>query len=171
MTEAQIILKLQASGVWRPGLHLEPFELLPGQAPDGALQGLQTLMLVDEQYQPTRGSMGRGWRPLLIVADALYLDPSPRMLDQLLAAAGYWENPEAYGDMLLLQFHRFALDFFEGYQVREEQFARMSAALLVTGEASRGSLYDLQRFTYETRVGREEPAVFSVQPAGRSFLD
>ena len=169
MTEAEIIQRLEASGDWRSGLRLAPYELLLGQAPEGALREIQTLMLVDEQRVPARGTTGRAWRPLLVIGSELLLDPDPRLLDRLLAAAGYWERPEAYGDPLLLQFHRFALDFYDGYQVREESFTRAADQLVVTGVATRGNLRDLQRFTYETRVGREDPAVFHVSPVEDLF--
>jgi hypothetical protein len=163
MNKRDIERRLKEMGQWQPGLRLEPFELLANQAPDGALASVQPYMLVDDNHTPARDAPGRPWRPVLVTGDDLLLDPTPVMLDRLLAAAGYWEQPDAFGDKLLLQFHRFALDFYEGYQVREEQFERQPDRLIIRGQATKGSPRNLESYTFETQAGRQQPAEFTVQ--------
>jgi hypothetical protein len=163
MSKRDIERRLRDLGQWQSGLRLEPFELLANQSPPGALAGVQPYMLVNDNYTPARDAPGRPWRPVLVTGDDLLLDPTPAMLDRFLAAAGYWEQPEAFGDTLLLQFHRFALDFYQGYQVREEQFERQPGRLIIRGQATKGVPRNLEGYTFETQVGRHEPANFTVQ--------
>jgi hypothetical protein len=164
MTEKEIIRRLKGLEQWGPALRLEPFELLVNQAPAGALDDVHPYMLTDDEYRPARNAPGRPWRPLLVAGDDLLLDPSTEMLDRFLDASGYWRQPDAFGDQLLLQFHRFALDFYRGYQVREGQFERSPDHLTIRGQATRGGPSSLSSVTFVTRVGRQEPAAFTVTP-------
>jgi hypothetical protein len=157
--------KLMTMNEWQPGLSLEPYELLDNLAPPGALDHITTFMLTDQQHTYARDRQSRSWRPLLVIKDELWLDPSPALLDQLLAAAGYFEQPDAFGDDLLLQFHRFALDFYQGYQVREEQFSYADGELTIQGIATRGAGHALEQFTFTTRVSPHHPATFTPHPA------
>lgn len=128
--------RLHAAGVWREGLALEPFEWLESLAPSGALENVQAFRLIETDSLPPRDEGWRDWAPVLVGQDVL-VGPSPEMFRRLLLTSGYFEHDSGFSDQLLLQFHRFALDLFDGYEVREQSFDRSEASLIVRGQAFR----------------------------------
>lgn len=162
--------KLAAAGRWRAGLQLEAWEWLAELAPPGALDDVAAYRLIDPDYVPERDAAGRDWTPVLDLGGTVLVDPSTQMLDQLLAGSGYFEQPSAFGEMLLLQFHRFALDFYEGYQVRETSFTIDNGELVIRGDAFRGGGRGVQPATFETRAGRDRPTRFQAQASADAGL-
>jgi len=160
MSESEVRAKLKATGRWREGMDLEPFGWLTELAPPGALDGIEAYRLIDRDHTPTRDLDDRNWTPVLSDGSELLVDASPAMFDALLRSAGYFEQPEAYGNQLLLQFHRFALDFYEDYQVREKSFGQDGGVLKVRGEASRGGGQEMELTTFQTVARKDRPAVF-----------
>jgi hypothetical protein len=129
--------RLRAAGLWRDGLALEPFQWLAALAPPGAVDRVRAYRLIDTGAAQPRGEGWRNWQPLLLT-DELAVGPSPDLLRALLLASGFFEAPQDYGHQLLLQFHRFAVDFYDGYQVREDEFEAGGGELVVRGKAYRG---------------------------------
>jgi hypothetical protein len=150
--------RLRAAGLWRDGLALEPFQWLDSLAPTGALDRVRAYRLIDTEAAPPRGEGWRNWQPLLI-GDDLAVGPSPEMLRSLLRASGFFDAPQDYGHQLLLQFHRFALDFYDGYQVREDAFEAGNGQLVVRGRAYRGE----QQAPFVT-VATRDGVTFEVTP-------
>jgi hypothetical protein len=128
--------RVRAAGLWRDGLALEPFQWLTSHAPPGAVDHVRAYRLIDTGAAQPRGEGWRNWQPLLL-ADELAVGPSPEMLHELLLSSGFFAAPQDYGHQLLLQFHRFALDFYDGFQVREEEFEPGPDELVVRGRAYR----------------------------------
>jgi hypothetical protein len=160
-SDEDLARKLRAAGIETRGVKLEPWQWLVNLGPPGALDGISAYRLVDAGATPARDAPGRNWRPLLELEDEVLVGPDPQILDELLKRSGYFDRPEAFGDMLLLQFHRFALDFYLGYQVREKSFDRQGGGLVVRGDASRGAGEELEVVAFETSVGRDSPARFA----------
>lgn len=160
MAESEVRAKLEAIGRWRDGLELEPFEWLTALAPEGALDGIAAYRLIDPDYTPARDAQGRGWTPVADLGDAVLVDPSPAMFDGLLRRAGYFDHPEAFKNPILMQFHRFALDYYDGCQVREESFSYAAGVLTVQGHAFRGAGPNMVTTTFETVARRDKPAAF-----------
>lgn len=161
MDEKQIVAALRARDAWRSHYELEPFEWLEEMAPAGALAPLDAYRVIDPHYRKPRNGGGRNWEPLLIVDDQLHLGADPEMLVAMLDAIDYFERPEAFQNLLLLQLHRFALDFFQGYQVREETFERKADRLTIRGSAGRAR----REYRFETVVTRDGEIDFSVAEA------
>ncbi len=164
MTIQVLQTRLQQMKIWHSGLKLEPYDWLTTAGPSDALADFEAYRLIDSTQKPARGAEGRNWEPVLSVADTLLIGPSLEMLEKLFAAAHYFDRPQTFNDQLLTQFHRFALDYFQGYQVREEQFVYTDGLLTVTGYAVRRRERDSQRFDFTTQVRRHEPAQFDVRP-------
>jgi hypothetical protein len=85
------------------------------------------------------------------------------MLGRLLAATRYFDRPTELRDQLLLQLHRFALDFYQGYQVREQSFELRGGELFIGGEASLGE----RQTRFETRAARGRPVRITFQDPAR----
>ncbi len=160
MSEADVRKKLEAMGRWSGGHTLEPFEWLVMMAPPGALDGVEAYRLIDGDYRPARDTQGRDWTPVLDVGDQVLVDASPELLDALLRQTGYFDQPEAFGNLVLLQFHRFALYYYDGYQVREQSFDYVDGKLTIRGDAFRGAGRNARETAFETVASRDEPARF-----------
>lgn len=143
----QEILKQQ--GIWHDHLKLVPFEWLTEWAPAGALDQLEAYRLVDPQVRRRLDKSTRNWRPVLAVGDQVMIDPSPAMYRLILTSSGYFHQPENFDEDVLLQFHRFSFDFYQGYKVRETDFLFEGDALIVRGKAYRG--LSESSFTTEAR--------------------
>jgi hypothetical protein len=133
------------------------------------LADVAVYMLVDPAHTPTRDTRSRPWRPVIVTGDQVTVGPGPSVLDRLLAAVGYFDRPDAFGNMLLTHFHRLAFDFFQGFQVRGEKFESRGDRLYITGEATQGAGNAVHDFTFETRVGRHEPATFTAEAVPSLF--
>jgi hypothetical protein len=144
-------------------MKLERFTWLAGEGPPGAVDGLAAYRLIDTAARPARDTAGRDWTPVLAADDTVLIDPSPALWDRLLAAAGYFERPQAFGSGLLFQMHRFALDYYQGCQVRESALSIAEEELIVRGSAYRGAGAEIENGAFETRAGRSRPAVFAVE--------
>ncbi len=164
MTIQALQARLQQMKIWHSGMELEPYDWLTTAGPPDAFDAFAAYRLIDRSQKPARGAGGRTWEPVLTVADALWVGPSLEMLENLFAAARYFDRPHTFDEQLLTQFHRFALDYFQGYQVREEQFVYTDGLLTITGYAVRRQERDSQRFDFTTQVRRHEPAQFDVRP-------
>lgn len=129
--------RLEAAGIWRADLEITPFGWLETLAPPAALENLHAFRLIDTESTPPRGHGWRNWQPVLIGDDDILMGPSPAMLHRILLTVGYFDRPAEFGQQLLLQFHRFALDFYDGHQVREQSFETDDGTLIVEGVATR----------------------------------
>jgi len=154
--------ELEAMGLWEPGMRLEPIEWFVNQSPPGALEGLAAYRLFDPAATPVRDRADRPWTPVLDLGTHVVVGPSAEMLTALLDGSGYFDQPGAFGTQLLTQFHRLAMDFYDGYEVREDGFAHEGGELVVTGEATRGGGDEIEVVRFETRVRRGQPARFAV---------
>ncbi len=162
MTVAELRKELKKLSHWRTGLVLEPFDWLVDFGPADALTGLSAYRLIDPDWQPARGEHGRNWQPVLAVGEKVLVGASPEMLTELLAAAGYFERPQQFQNLLLLQFHRFALDFYQGYEVREQNITYQDGTLTYTGQATSGSDHEPNSQPFTTTVRPNKPAQFTV---------
>ena len=163
ISEDIVIERLEELGFKKTGMVLESIEWLAAQAPAGALNALTAYRLIDPSHTPVRDQAGRNWIPVLVAGDDLLVDASPAMLDLLLAGSGYFDQPEAFGDLLLTQFHRLALDFYQGYQVREQSFEYQDGELVIQGNASRGAGHGLTEWLFKTTIRRNQPAQFELE--------
>jgi hypothetical protein len=163
MSEIKVRAKLEELGRWTTGSKLEPWELLVQQAPAKALDAIETYRLIDADATPARDSAARNWTPVAVLDGEVLIDPSPEMFDGFLRSVGYFDAPDKFGEQLLLQFHRFSLDFYEGFRVREEAFDFADGALTVRGMASRGAGRQASAQPFETIATRKGHATFVVQ--------
>ncbi|MBP8000923.1 MAG: hypothetical protein V9G20_14670 [Candidatus Promineifilaceae bacterium] len=162
MTVTELKNKLKTSGQWRTGLVLEPFDWLQGFGPADALTGVVAYRLIDPNWRPARGEGGRNWEPVLSVKQEVWVGASREMLAQLLAAADYFDRPSEFQNLLLLQLHRFALDFYQGYELRENNFVYANDQLTITGEATTGSDDNLVTHPFTTIARRDGPVQFTI---------
>ena len=160
MTVAELKQKLKESGHWRAGLVLEPFDWLVDFGPADALTDVAAYRLIDPEWRPQRGENGRNWEPVLAVNEAVWVGASTEMLKELLAAAAYFDRPTTFQNLLLLQFHRFSLDFYDGYEIRESNFVYANDQLTITGTATSGDLDDLIAHPFTTTARRDQPVEF-----------
>jgi hypothetical protein len=111
---------------------------------------------------PERDRAGRNWRPVVVCGEQLLLNPSPEMFAQMLACIDYFHSPTAFNQTLIFQLHRLALDFYQGYQVREDELVREGDRLTIRGQAYRGAGHNIQELTFETQVKSGYSARFDV---------
>ena len=163
MTVAELKQKLKGAGHWRKGLVLEPFDWLVDFGPADALTGVAAYRLIDPDWRPQRGEIGRNWEPVLAVNGAVWVGASTEMLGELFAAAHYFDRPTAFQNLLLLQFHRFSLDFYQGYELREDNFVYASDQLTITGTATSGDYDDLIAHRFTTIARRDQPVQFALE--------
>lgn len=149
---------LEAKGIWNDRLELEPFEWLTEQGPTEALMRLEAYRLIRPRSRRELDKRSRNWQPILAVGGEVMIDPSPEMFGRMLAESGYFEQPEAFGQLLLLQFHRFALDYYQDYQVRETDIQSEGETLVVRGQAHRGRLEE----SFTTRANTDGTVIFKV---------
>lgn len=155
--------QLQELGFMAPGTVLEPIEWIESMAPAGALDDLAAYQLIDPSYTPVRDRAARGWIPVLAAGDDILVDVSPEMFDRMLAGCGYFDQPEAFGKPLLTQFHRLALDYYQGYQVREQEIEFVEGQLIISGSATQGAGHSLREYLFKTTAGRNQAAQFEVE--------
>jgi hypothetical protein len=162
LTIDQIQEVLRQRGLWKPRLVLEPFELLSEYAPPGSLERIACYRLIDPNFRRVLDAVRRDWIPIAVIDNELLADASPRLFELFLGASGYFSQPAAFDEDLLTQFHRFALDFYQGYQVREQSFAMEGKVLVVRGEAFSGSGSDIRTQLFETRAAEGKRVTFRV---------
>jgi hypothetical protein len=161
LTELQ--QRLRTLQLWGPGMQLEPFDWLTEAGPDGALAGAEAYRLIDTHWRPARDATGRDWKPVLVVGEDVLVDASPAMFDRLLAVTGYFDRPEAFDDMLVFQFHRFALDFYQGYTVREESRTDQTGGVTIHGTAHKGTGHWATAVPFATHARRDQTGNFKVE--------
>ncbi len=71
----------------------------------------------------------------------------------------------AFNELLLEQFHRFCLDFYQGYQIRETSFAFVEDQLIIQGYAYDGNSPGARRFPFTTLARQEQPVQFMLDKA------
>ena len=162
MTVAELQKKLKAMGHWRKGLTLEPFDWLVGYGPADALSDVAAYRLIDADSRPQRGEIERNWEPVLVVKEKVWVGASTEMLEALLAAAGYFDRPNEFQNLLLLQFHRFSLDFYQGHELRENNFTYANNQLTITGTATSGNDDELSTRTFTTTARKGQPVAFAL---------
>ena len=162
MTKTELENKLRRLKHWRPDLSLEPFEWLTEDGPPEAFAPVSAFMLVDPAAEAPRGAAARNWEPVLAVGEAVYVGAAPALLGALLAATRYFAQPEAFSADLVFQMHRFALDFYDGCQVREEQLTAGRDELVVRGQAYRGAAGQLEAVPFETHIRADGTAAFTL---------
>lgn len=146
---------------------LEPFGFRTRYGPPGALDAIRCYRLIDKKYHRQFDVVSRDWEPVLVLEDAVLTGPSPEMFTRLLEAGGYFDRAEGFKDTLVFQLHRFALDFYDGYEVREEALERGEDEVTVRGRATRGTGMMAQSAPFATRVIRGKTAEFLPQVRAR----
>jgi hypothetical protein len=162
LTVEQIIDELRERGLWKHKLVLEPFELLSEYAPPGALDGIACYRLIDPSASRVLDAIRRDWIPVAVIDNELLVDASPRMFELFLRASGFFAQPAAFDEDLLTQFHRFAFDFYDSYQVREKSFVMEGEVLVVRGKAYSGAGEDIVAHQFETRAAEGKRVSFHV---------
>jgi hypothetical protein len=160
LTVDQVKDELRQRGLWKHKLVLEPFELLIEYAPPGALDEIACYCLIDPSASRVLDAVRRDWIPVAVIDNELLVDASPRLFELLLRASGFFSQPAAFNEDLLTQFHRFALDFYDGYQVREKSFVMEGNALVVRGKAYSGAGEDIVTHQFETRAAEGQKVKF-----------
>lgn len=147
---------------WRPGMVLEPFAWLHDYGPSEALANISAYRLIDPNWRPARGEHERNWQPVLAIGERVMVGASPEMLSELLAAARYFERPQQFQNLLLIQFHRFALDFYQGYELREQNITYQDGILTYSGQATSGPDHEPNSQPFTTTAQPNQPAKFTV---------
>jgi hypothetical protein len=162
LTVDQIKVELRQRGLWKSKLVLEPFDLLIEFAPPGALDGIACYRLIDPHAYRVLDAVKRDWIPVAVIDNELLTDASPRMFELFLSASGFFTQPAAFGEDLLIQFHRFAFDLYDGYRVREKSFVMEGKVLVVRGKAFSGAGEDIITRLFETRAAKGKRVKFHV---------
>jgi hypothetical protein len=89
------------------------------------------------------------------------------MFGRLLAAVSYFDRAEEFEDELVFQLHRFALDFYGGYRVREQNLERDENGVIIRGVATAGGGRKAQSAPFSTTAVRGRGVEFN--PGG--FFD
>ena len=150
---------------WQFGAFLERWEWLAQFGPPGVLDQVEAYALHLGRKHLARDQTDRQWKAVLRIGKTVLVGPAPEMLAQLLAAAHYFDNPAGFNELLLEQFHRFCLDFYQGYQLREDAFAFDGEQLIISGYAYDGDSPGARRFPFTTLARREQPVQFVVDHA------
>ena len=167
-TEVENWLKLHS--YWHQGVFLERWDWLTQYAPPGALDNVKAYALNFARQQVARGQASRDWEPVLSLGATILVGPSPEMLTQLLAAAHYFDNPAGFNELLLEQFHRFCLDFYQEYQIRETTFKFVEDQLIIQGYAYDGDSPGARRFPFTTLARQGQPVQFILDKAAAETL-
>lgn len=94
------------------------------------------------------------------------------MYTQFLDKTDYFNRPGEFADDLVFPMHRFAFDFYDGCQVREENLAFDEVEVVVSGFATRGAASSINRVPFETRVKQGHLSRFlpgETEPESPSF--
>lgn len=165
MTDTEIQTRLAQLRRWQPGMTLEPFEWLTEDGPLGAFDELKAYQLLNAPASAPRGAAWQAVTPVLVIGPEVLVGPGPALLDEVVRRANVFARSAAFSDDLLFQMHRFALESYEGCQVREEQVLRGAQQFTIRGQAYRGAGARLEALPFETHVHADAPATFTLQPA------
>ena len=157
MDTAQVQTMLTERGIWEAHLELELWPLMSEFGPPGALAAIHCFRFIDTTFQPARDQSGYGWRPVAIIHGELYIDPSPEMFALILHTAGYFAQPYAFQELLIIQIHSFSLNGYNVYQVREDETSFPTNSLSVRGRAFRGASRSGWQGRFVTRAAPGEP--------------
>jgi hypothetical protein len=152
MTIDEVQELLEGMGIWDRNSALEEWEFWEELGPDNAFGEISCFTLTNIRHSRSFDTNDRAWRPVFVTADELLIDPSPEMFNQFLDKTDYFDRPGEFADDLIFQMHRFAFDFYDGYQVREEDLDFDEDELVVSGFATRGAGSSISRVPFETRV-------------------
>ncbi len=170
MSQAEVENWLKLHSYWHQGVFLEKWDWLTELGPSGALDDVEAYALNVAHEQAPRGQASRDWEPVLSLGATTLVGPSPGMLTQLLAAAHYFDNPSSFDELLLEQFHRFCLDFYQGYQIREHSFEFSGEQLIIQGYAYSGDGPGSRRFPFTTLARQGQPVQFILDKAAAETL-